>query len=83
MLYHQPNVLIDDDGVPRLSDFSQSKFVDHRGFTTQLAGSARHMAPELMWETDCRALTYETDVFAFSMLALEVSDSHFEICLSL
>jgi serine/threonine protein kinase len=82
MLYHQSNVLIDDDGVPRLSDFGQSKFVDHKGFTTPLAVSARYTAPELM-ETHYGSLTYETDVFAFSMLALEVSDSHFEICLSL
>jgi len=82
------NVLIDDDGIPRLSDFGRSKFIDHRGFTTTLAGSARYMAPELITsESDVDneqeadentvhdstpALTKETDVFSFSMVALEI-----------
>ena len=89
-MYSQHNVLIDDDGLPRLSDFGRSKFIDHRGFTTTLAGSARYMAPELItaeadvdYEDDEAfdnepppCLTKETDVFAFSMVALEVRDSY-------
>lgn len=82
------NVLIDDDGTPRLSDFGRSKFIDHRGFTTTLAGSARYMAPELImaesevdFDNDAfdtlenqapPSLTKATDVFAFSMVALEI-----------
>jgi serine/threonine protein kinase len=79
---------MDDDGTPRLCDFGRSKFIDHRGFTTSFAGSARYMAPEL---TEAEAdvnfddeeaeipesppnLTKATDVFAFAMVALEVSD---------
>jgi len=80
------NVLIHDDGTPRLSDFGRSKFIDHRGFTTSFSGSSRYMAPELtMAESDVDyddddnpvndappKLTKETDVFAFSMVALEI-----------
>jgi serine/threonine protein kinase len=92
MFYPQYNILVDDDGVPLLSDFGQSKLIDHRGFTTELMGSPRYMAPELIggsevYEVDYRFkafevqqdpnLTKETDVFAFSMLAIEVRDSHF------
>jgi len=77
------NVLMDDDGIPRLSDFGRSKFIDHRGFTTSFAGSSRYMAPELtMAEPDLNYdddenqappnLTKETDVFALSMVALEI-----------
>lgn len=82
------NVLIDDEGIPRLSDFGRSKFIDHRGFTTTLAGSARYMAPELIaaesdedYEGDAfealenqapPSLTKETDIFAFSMVVLEI-----------
>ena len=81
---------MDDDGTPLLSDFGRSKFIDHRGFTTAFAGSARYMAPELtaaepdvVYGEDEHGtyenqgtpnLTKETDVFAFSMLALEVSN---------
>jgi len=81
---------MDDNGTPLLSDFGRSKFIDHRGFTTAFAGSARYMAPELtaaepdvVYGEDAHGiyeeqgtpnLTKETDVFAFSMLALEVSN---------
>ena len=81
---------MNDDGIPQLSDFGRSRFIDHRGFTTTLAGSARYMAPELISaESDVNfdddaydalenqaspKLTKETDVFAFSMVALEVSE---------
>ena len=80
---------MDDDGTPRLCDFGRSKFIDHRGFTTSFAGSARYMAPELTaaepdvdYEGDGSEapiidtppdLTKATDVFAFSMVTLEVS----------
>jgi len=82
------NVLMDDGGTPRLCDFGRSKFIDHRGFTTSFAGSARYMAPELTAaESDLDFeegasgapaneippnLTKATDVFALSMVALEI-----------
>lgn len=84
MLSTQRDVLIDDEGTPLLCDFGRSKFIDHRGFTTSFTGSARYMAPELT-ATESNldfkfpsesfpSLTKATDVFAFSMVALEVSD---------
>jgi len=83
------NVLMSDDGIPLLTDFGRSKFIDHRGFTTSFAGSARYLAPELVsdepdiidsddayeaveHQTPASNLTKETDVFAFSMVALEI-----------
>jgi len=71
------NVLIADDGTPQLADFGRSKLIEHRGFTTAtFAGSARQMAPELLpSENDGDIpgpLTKEADVYAFSMVALEI-----------
>jgi len=65
---------MDDEGNPRLADFGRSKLVDRRGFTTAFAGSARYLAPELTAEELGEGMTTKTDVFAFAMLALEVSN---------
>jgi len=71
------NVLVADDGTPRLSDFGRSKLIEHRGFTTAtIAGSARQMAPELLPASESESdgppeLAKEADVYAFSMVALE------------
>ena len=77
---------MDDNGNPRLCDFGRSKFIDDRDYDIPFAGSARYMAPELTEaeadvdfdddEIDIETppcLTKATDVFAFSMVALEVS----------
>jgi len=69
------NILIDDDGCPRLCDFGQSKLIGIAGFTaTKFAGSVRYLAPELLptESEDVLILTRETDVYAFSMAALEI-----------
>jgi len=74
----QRNVLIDDDGTARLCDFGQSKLIGIAGFTaTKFAGSVRYLAPELLPTDSDEKLTptRETDVYAFSMVALEVCDS--------
>ena len=63
-----------------MSDFGRSKLIEHRGFTTAtIAGSARQMAPELLPASESESdgppeLAKEADVYAFSMVALEVSD---------
>ena len=62
-----------------LSDFGRSKLIDHRGFTTStVAGSARYLAPELLEHSETSDMqaqpSSEADVYAFSMVALEVSD---------
>jgi len=62
------SILIDDDGIPRLSGFSQSQSINHRSSDSQpLCGSMIHLAPEYFSGT-----TKETDVYAFSMVALEI-----------
>jgi len=71
---------MDDDWNPRLIDGRLSKFRHISGLTTTFAGSARYMAPELtaaQFDANydfTRYLTKESDVFAFSMVALEVSN---------
>jgi len=69
------NILVDDDGSPRLCDFGRSKLADIRGFTAStFAGCIRYLAPELLTteNDDTPILTYETDVYAFSMVSLEI-----------
>jgi hypothetical protein len=81
---------MDDDGTPLLSDVGRPKFTSHKDVSLFVGGSARYMAPELtapepdvVYGEDEHGtyknqgtpnLTKETDVFAFSMLALEVSN---------
>lgn len=78
ILFGQRNILIDDEGAPRLCDFGQSKLIGIAGFTaTKFAGATRYLAPELL-PTECEQcekpvkLTTETDIYGFSMVALEV-----------
>jgi len=80
------NVLIDDSGEARLCDFGRTKLVGHRGFTTIFAGAMAYLAPELLEvagpvdEHDdtpepkgfVPELSKETDVYGFSMVALEI-----------
>jgi len=65
--------MMEDDGTPVLADFGQSIFSDLRSSTTPFAGSARYMAPELIIPLlrNCKI-----DVFAFSMVALEVGHTY-------
>jgi len=78
------NVLIDDTGVPRLCDFGRSRIIDHRGYTTAPAGTARFMAPELLEAPSTNdperpeeqpQLTKATDIYAFSMVSLQTLTS--------
>ncbi|KDQ58801.1 hypothetical protein JAAARDRAFT_47124 [Jaapia argillacea MUCL 33604] len=78
----QRNVLL-DNGVPRLCDFGRARVMTMEGFTASIvAGTIRYMAPELIpsdedesilpEEVKLPKVTFESDVYAFSMLALEV-----------
>ncbi|KAF7974108.1 hypothetical protein HWV62_13435 [Athelia sp. TMB] len=92
------NVLIDDEGSPRLADFGKSRVVERRGFTTAFTGTARYMAPELTVISDDIVepvtvtgdggsdsssssvvldpmITKQSDVYAFSMVVLEILTS--------
>lgn len=95
----QHNVLINSNGQGVLADFGRSKLIDHRGFTTSFAGSSRYLAPELMeneeeigiddYDDDpaddpMPNLTKETDVYAFSMVIIEVGSTFlYEQCIYL
>lgn len=92
-IFEQHNVLIDNEGSPRLADFGKSRVVERRGFTTAFTGTARYMAPELTVISDDilepvplpgdegsdaspatldPMITKQSDVYAFSMVVLEV-----------
>jgi len=70
------NVLVDDAGNARLSDFGRAKILGEAGYSTALhAGGAPYMAPELfpVDDTDVDSLfTWWSDVYAFGMLAFEI-----------
>ena len=73
------NVLIDDEGNARLSDFGRARLLDAEGFITSLfAGSVDFVAPELFTqvETEGRAdnsdFSTRSDVYAFAMLTFQV-----------
>ena len=73
MTYGQPNVLIDDSGHARLTDFGFASVV--RGMnsvlvTEVLGYSSRWAAPEVLKRGDKN--TCEADVFAFGMVVIEV-----------
>jgi serine/threonine protein kinase len=74
----QSNILIDDNGGANITDFGLSRILEASGFTTKTAaGTYRYMAPELY--SDCEEddgylprATVATDVWAYSMTAIEV-----------
>lgn len=91
----QHNVLINDDGKGVLADFGRSKLIDHRGYTTSFAGSSRYLAPELLEYVEelgiddyedsvaddpMPNLTKQTDVYAFSMVIIEVNATLLSLC---
>ncbi|KAJ7226920.1 kinase-like domain-containing protein [Mycena pura] len=78
------NVLVDNRGVPRISDFGISKILNRRGFTTPRAnvGTLPYMAPELFWIVNSDAhqetfpsTTKSSDVYSFGLLVLEILTS--------
>ncbi|EIW81664.1 kinase-like protein [Coniophora puteana RWD-64-598 SS2] len=72
------NVLIDDKGQPRLTDFGLSVLVDIPGFTTVTnRGTYKYMAVELFGDGPggpgtVPKKTKESDIWAFGILSLEI-----------
>ncbi|KAG8940622.1 hypothetical protein FRC03_005283, partial [Tulasnella sp. 419] len=66
------NVLVDDDGIPRLADFGLSKKLQDicNHTTSTIPASYRWMAPELL--TGLPRWTKASDVYALSLTALEI-----------
>lgn len=80
----QANVLIDDQGQPRLADFGLAQFFDSQascaGPSFRGGGTLRWQAPELLasnsfngTNNSCQVTTY-SDVYAFAILCWEVNN---------
>jgi serine/threonine protein kinase len=89
LIRRQCNVLIDDDGNACLTDFGLSRILGTTGFTTKTgSGTQRFMAPELIplgehlelipleehGALPIPRVTTASDVWAFSLLVIEVRD---------
>lgn len=84
VLLHKSSILISENGEPLIDNFGLSKIIAE--VTTAFVGRCRYLAPELtdtgnsnaynaneeQFDTDM-SVTKQTDVFAFGMVALEVS----------
>ncbi|KAF7981501.1 hypothetical protein HWV62_33053 [Athelia sp. TMB] len=68
------NVLIGDDGSARLGDYDLESALDRNTFTTaDFVGPVRWWAPEILeYQGDDILSNAKTDVFAFSMLCIEL-----------
>ncbi|KAF8632158.1 hypothetical protein AX17_004899 [Amanita inopinata Kibby_2008] len=65
------NIVVSDNGTSLLCDFGKARIVDHKGYTTRITEVFPYLAPELMVD-DKPKVTYETDVFAFSIVGVEI-----------
>lgn len=80
--WFQSNILIDESGHPRITDFGLSKVIEDFSDVLKLpnptsffAGSTRWLAPELVWamvEDEYPPITTHSDVYAFGAVAMEV-----------
>ncbi|KLO08915.1 kinase-like protein [Schizopora paradoxa] len=76
------NVLVDDEGQPRVADFGLSQMVDSQGLSGMSSmggkGSVRWQAPELLnvgqsfEDVSCTSPTTKSDTYAFAMVCLEI-----------
>jgi serine/threonine protein kinase len=80
--FAQSNILVDEEGLPRICDYGLAFILEPSEFSSiKTAGACRWAAPEIMdppedvkSANDSIALfTKESDIYAFSMTALEVN----------
>lgn len=71
------NILLDDDGVPRLADFGLARLVDSARLTRadQVVGTAAYLAPEQVRGGE---ITSAVDVYALGLVLLECLSGHRE-----
>jgi len=76
---HKGNILIDDEGNPRICDFGLVRLIQEEGSggmttTTEYTGTERYLAPELL-DVELAVPTTASDVHALGCLGLEVSNA--------
>ncbi|KAJ8554787.1 hypothetical protein ON010_g9697 [Phytophthora cinnamomi] len=64
------NILVSKTGIAMLTDFGQSCMPAQDGRSREPIGAFQWKAPEL-FEPDCRAPTFEPDIYAFGMCVVE------------
>ena len=72
------NILLDDNFMPKISDFGLSKFIPEStnsidmNFNTKMIGTYNWMAPEVMVETN---YTQKADVYSYGLVLYEILTS--------
>ena len=67
------NVLVDPNGSVHLTDFGQSRTVEHKYVTTQGAGGILYLAPEVFGENDRNGSRWvQSDIYAFGVIAYRI-----------
>lgn len=67
------NILVDLQGGAHLTDFGQSRTVEHQYVTTQGAGGILYMAPEVFGESDRSGSRWvQSDIYAFGVVAYRI-----------
>lgn len=69
------NILLDDDFIPKVSDFGLAKLYPVDASTVSLTaarGTFGYIAPELLYK-NLGSVSYKADVYSFGMLLMEIS----------
>ncbi|KAG8655513.1 LEAF RUST 10 DISEASE-RESISTANCE LOCUS RECEPTOR-LIKE PROTEIN KINASE-like 2.4 isoform X2 [Manihot esculenta] len=70
------NILLDENFIPKISDFGLAKFYPTKGSIASLTvkgGTEGYMAPELFYK-NMGGVSYKADVYSFGQLVLQIAD---------